>query len=72
MRPELVDAAFRRKPPNRKSDNATYDESFLIDNLKSLEKDDISDILMVREPGLITISGECLLCRIYHAVTSQS
>ena len=51
MRPELVDAAFRRKPPNRRSENANYDESFLIDNLKSLEKDDISDFLMVRDAG---------------------
>ena len=47
MKPELVDAAFRRKIPNRKTDCSTYDEPFLIDNFKSLEKDDISDILMV-------------------------
>jgi len=46
MKPELVDAAFRRKIPNRKTDCSTYDEPFLIDNFKSLEKDDISDILM--------------------------
>ena len=46
-KPELVDAAFRRKIPNRKTDCSTYDEPFLIDNFKSLEKDDISDILMV-------------------------
>ena len=61
MRPELVDAAFRRKPPNRKSENSNYDESFLIDNLKSLEKDDISDFLMVRDSGLSLISSECSL-----------
>ena len=61
MRPELVDAAFRRKPPNRKSENSNYDESFLIDNLKSLEKDDISDFLMVCDAGLSLISSECSL-----------
>ena len=47
MKPELVDAAFRRKSPHKKIENISSDEPFLIDNLKPLGQDDISDILMV-------------------------
>jgi len=46
MKPELVDAAFRRKTPHKKIEGNSYDEPFLIDNFKALDKDDISDILM--------------------------
>lgn len=48
MKPELVDAAFRRKSPHKKMGNFPSDEPFLIDNLKPLGQDDISDILMVK------------------------
>ena len=48
MKPELVDAAFRRKLPHKKIGNISSDEPFLIDNFKPLGQDDISDILMVR------------------------
>ena len=48
MKPELVDAAFRRKSPNKKLGKFSPEEPFLIDNLKPLHQDDISDILMVR------------------------
>ena len=47
MKPELVDAAFRRKTPNKRAEGPSYDEPFLIDNFQPLERDDISDILMV-------------------------
>ena len=47
MKPELVDAAFRRKSPHKKMGNFSPDEPFLIDNFKPLHQDDISDILMV-------------------------
>lgn len=46
MKPELVDAAFRRKSPHKKMGHFSPDEPFLIDNLKPLHQDDISDILM--------------------------
>ena len=48
MKPELVDAAFRRKSPHKKLGNFCPDEPFLIENLKPLHQDDISDILMVK------------------------
>jgi len=46
MKPELVDAAFRRKTPHKRPEQSQYDEPFLIDNFTALEKDDLSDILM--------------------------
>lgn len=44
MKPELVDASFRRKTFNKKH-NASFEEPILIDNFRPLEKDDISDFL---------------------------
>jgi len=44
MKPELVDASFRRKTFNKKH-NASFEEPVLIDNFRPLEKDDISDFL---------------------------
>ena len=57
MKPELVDAAFRRKTPNKKAEGpVSYDDQpFLIDNFQPLEKDDISDILMVCQVGCETV-----------------
>ena len=46
MKPELVDASFRRKTFNKKH-NASFEEPILIDNFRPLEKDDISDFLQV-------------------------
>ena len=70
MKPELVDAAFRRKSPHKKVGNISSDEPFLIDNFNPLGQDDISDILMVR----ITLRKTVLLfplCRIYPAVSRR-
>ena len=46
MKPELVDASFRRKTFNKKH-TASFEEPILIDNFRPLEKDDISDFLQV-------------------------
>jgi len=44
MKPELVDAAFRRKSNHRRlTAAAAFDEPVLFDNFKSLEKDDLLD-----------------------------
>ena len=49
MKPELVDATFRRKSFTRPSQGqaAVFEEPTLIDNFRPLEKDDISDFLQV-------------------------
>ena len=46
MKPELVDASFRKKTFNKKH-NASFEQPILIDNFRPLEKDDISDFLQV-------------------------
>ena len=46
MKPELVDATFRRKTFHKKH-AAVFEEPILIDNFRPLEKDDISDLLQV-------------------------
>merc|ERR1719410_725720 len=44
MKPELVDAAFRRKSNHRRlTASAAFDEPVFIDNFKPLEKDDLLD-----------------------------
>ena len=49
MKPELVDATFRRKSFTRPSTGqaAVFEEPTLIDNFRPLERDDISDFLQV-------------------------
>ena len=47
MKPELVDAAFRRKAIRTKSSKTGYEEPALIDNFRALERGDISDLLQV-------------------------
>ena len=50
MKPELVDAAFRRKSNHRRlTAAAAFDEPVLFDNFKSLEKDDLLDFFQVNK-----------------------
>lgn len=62
MKPELVDATFRRKSFTRPSQGqaAVFEEPTLIDNFRPLERDDISDFLQVCAYFTIILHAVCM------------
>ena len=62
MKPELVDATFRRKSFTRPSPGqaAVFEEPTLIDNFRPLERDDISDFLQVCAYFTIILRAVCM------------